>query len=112
MMTQNEDGTPHMTYYDYRRQASFVWDGKSNEIEVSLGGYAEPVDHTLRVVDAEFVAFADAILLRFETTCKLHLLSCERCQSVYDEKPYRQAHYAKFVDQLVNEGPAIGDTRL
>lgn len=40
---QNADGTPHMTYYDAERQLSFVWDGRSTEIEVSVGGYGEPV---------------------------------------------------------------------
>ena len=42
---QGADGTPHMAWFDKRTQASFIWDGRSAHIEVSLGGYGEPVDH-------------------------------------------------------------------
>ena len=44
---QGRDGMPHLTYFDKRTQASFVWDGQSDVIEVSIGGYGEPVDHTI-----------------------------------------------------------------
>lgn len=49
---QGADGYPHATYFDQRTQASFVWDGESDEIEVSIGGYGEPVDH---YIDAHVV---------------------------------------------------------
>ena len=45
-MPQNDDGTPHFAYYDKPNQLSFIWDGRSPCIEVSHGGYGEPVvDH-------------------------------------------------------------------
>lgn len=44
---QGADLTPHLAYYDPRTQASFIWDGVSDHINVSLGGYGEPVDHTI-----------------------------------------------------------------
>jgi hypothetical protein len=40
---QSRDGQSHFTYFDYATQTSFVWDGKSDHIEVSVGGYGEPV---------------------------------------------------------------------
>lgn len=40
---QNADGTPHFTYYVSEHLLSFVWDGRSNCIEVCHGGYGEPV---------------------------------------------------------------------
>lgn len=40
---QNADGTAHFTYFDYLTQLSFIWDGHSEFIEVSRGGYGEPV---------------------------------------------------------------------
>lgn len=46
---QGADLSAHLTYFDPRTQTSFVWDGKSDEIEVSIGGYGEPVDHTIPV---------------------------------------------------------------
>lgn len=46
-MTQNADGQSHIAYFDERTQASFVWDGASDTIEVCIGGYGEPVDHVI-----------------------------------------------------------------
>lgn len=38
---QNADGTPHLTYFDRRRQLSFTYDGRFGWINVSSGGYGE-----------------------------------------------------------------------
>lgn len=48
-MPQNEDGTPHITYFDFLSQTSFVWDGESTQVEVCHGGYGEPVVDTIDV---------------------------------------------------------------
>ena len=48
-MPQNADGTPHFAYYDLPNLLSFIWDGKSPVIEVSQGGYGEPVFDTIPV---------------------------------------------------------------
>lgn len=39
----SDDGKAHFTYYDAERCISYVWDGDSMRIEVSHGGYGEPV---------------------------------------------------------------------
>lgn len=44
---QAEDGGSHVAFFDERSQASFVWDGVSETIQVCIGGYGEPVDHTI-----------------------------------------------------------------
>jgi LPS sulfotransferase NodH len=49
MSPQNEDGTAHFTYFDKETQLSFVWDGKSDRVEVSHGGYGEPVMDEIRI---------------------------------------------------------------
>ena len=43
MSRQNDDGTPHFAYFDVATQLSFIWDGRSDHIEVSFGGYGEPI---------------------------------------------------------------------
>ena len=43
MPKQSKDGRAHMTYFDKKRTLSYVWDGRSDHIEVSHGGYGEPV---------------------------------------------------------------------
>ena len=43
MSRQNDDGTPHFAYFDVATQLSFIWDGRSDHIEVSHGGYGEPI---------------------------------------------------------------------
>jgi len=41
---QGLDGTPFLSYYDKIHALSFVWDGtQGNWIDVSFGGYGEPV---------------------------------------------------------------------
>jgi len=40
---QNIDGRVHLTHYDRDNLMSYIWDGHSDHIEVSHGGYAEPV---------------------------------------------------------------------
>jgi len=44
---QDIDGSAHLTYFDPRTQASFRWDGASDTVEVGIGGYGEPIDHTI-----------------------------------------------------------------
>lgn len=44
---QDADNSAHLTYFDTRTLASFRWDGASDVIEVGIGGYGEPVDHTI-----------------------------------------------------------------
>jgi hypothetical protein len=42
------DGMPLLWYFDTRTQIGFSWTGGSAEpIEVSVGGYAEPVTHII-----------------------------------------------------------------
>lgn len=40
--TADNVGSAHLTYYWRPLHLSFVWDGRSEAIEVSHGGYAEP----------------------------------------------------------------------
>jgi len=40
---QNADGGVHLTHYDRANLMSYIWDGHADHIEVSHGGYAEPV---------------------------------------------------------------------
>jgi hypothetical protein len=49
MNDQAANGTPHFTYYDELSALSFVWDGQSNQIDVSQGGYQEPVVESFNV---------------------------------------------------------------
>ena len=46
---QNRDGGVHLTHYDRSTLFSYVWDGHSDHIEVSHGGYAEPVFATIPI---------------------------------------------------------------
>jgi hypothetical protein len=41
---QHFDGNGHFAIYDASRCLSFTWDGKAEWIEVSYGGYGEPVE--------------------------------------------------------------------
>lgn len=67
---QNADGTPHVTYYDQEHLLSFVWDGTSDHIDVSHGGYGEPVVDTIPVPYLDGAAYAAADLLRlFKNLC-------------------------------------------
>lgn len=52
---QGADQHVHLTYFDQATQASFVWDGISEVVEVSIGGYAEPVDHTIPAPDPDYL---------------------------------------------------------
>jgi hypothetical protein len=50
--TESLDGTVHLTYFDVDTQASFVWSGSAERpIEVSIGGYGEPVMDEIWPVD-------------------------------------------------------------
>ncbi len=43
-MTQGIDGTPALYYFDHPRLLAFLWSGNYNApIEVSFGGFGEPV---------------------------------------------------------------------
>lgn len=41
------DGGAFTEYFDVRTQASFIWDGRSDEVQVCIGGSGEPIDHTM-----------------------------------------------------------------
>lgn len=51
MATQGDDGKAHITYFDVRSQASFVWDGHADGVEISIGGYSEPVALVVLLTD-------------------------------------------------------------
>lgn len=72
---QDRDGTAHFAFFDVRTQASFTWDGDSERIDVSLGGYGEPVDHHLYVsrLDQSF-AQPKSQLIAFADICNRHAL--------------------------------------
>lgn len=68
---QSADLKPHLTYFDPRTQASYVWDGEGDMIAVSLGGYGEPVDHEIPAparVNGEATFFE--VLMEFEAICQ------------------------------------------
>ena len=70
---QSANGKGHITYFDRRTQASFTWDGKSEQIAVGIGGYGEPVDHLISDVRLRFdETYAQLILGRFEAIAKRH----------------------------------------
>ena len=58
---QSKDGTAHFTYYDIVNTLSYVWNGESSHIEVSLGGYGKPVTDTILVSSFGSIAEMDAI---------------------------------------------------
>ena len=72
---QDDDGTPHFTYFDYDTQLSFVWDGKSDHIQVAHGGYGEPVSDTipLSLPTNDTMTNGKAWLLWFMIHCRLYL---------------------------------------
>lgn len=71
---QNSDGTPHFTYFDYDSQLSFVWDGLSPWIEVSLGGYGEPaLDRISTQVSELNVDTSFGWLTWFKDTCDAYI---------------------------------------
>ena len=76
---QSEDGTAHIAYYDNRGPGySYVWDGMSTRIQVCVGGYGEPVDHTIPAIsmwsenDEDWPSSLSDILEEFEDTCAQH----------------------------------------
>lgn len=110
---QNADGTAHIAYYDVRGEGySYVWDGKSPNIQVCVGGYGEPVDHTIPAVSIWQVDNLDwpvdltEMLSEFEDTCAQHTNELLR----HDGRV--AGHHSKFIRQLISEGPAIGQTHL
>ena len=73
---QNADGTAHLSYYYLKGLLSFIWDGKSEVIEVSHGGYGEPVFDTMPVTktDLEISATASDWMDWFRTTCEAYVI--------------------------------------
>lgn len=76
---QNEDGTAHIAYYDARGEGySYIWDGVSDNIQVCIGGYGEPVDHTIPAIsmwsdgNEDWPSSLGDILEEFEDTCAQH----------------------------------------
>ena len=67
---QGLDGTAHMTYYDKVHSLSFIWDGASDDCDVSHGGYGEPV--IARIPMHVWADTPDTLLLlrRFALTCE------------------------------------------
>lgn len=58
---QGRDGQAHLTYYDLENLLSYVWDGRSDYIEVAHGGYAEPtVAHVL--IDPDLIDVDDDLI--------------------------------------------------
>lgn len=73
---QNDDGTPHFTYFDVETQLSFIWDGHSDYIEVSHGGYGEKVIDDIRITqtDQTIEATARGWMDWFRSTCIAYVL--------------------------------------
>ena len=45
---QNEDGVPHLAYFNKEFNLSFVWSGQVGEpIDICPGGYGEPAVHQI-----------------------------------------------------------------
>jgi hypothetical protein len=76
LVPQNDDGTAHFTYYNLPHLLSFIWDGKSDHIEVSHGGYAEPVFDTMPVTktDLEIGASSSDWMDWFRATCEAYII--------------------------------------
>ena len=57
MPAANEDGKPHLTYFIYDRDTSFVWSGVyGDSIQVCPNGYGEPVRALIHTSDLEVKA--------------------------------------------------------
>ena len=70
---QSADGQAHLAYFDVRSQASFVWDGDSSAIEVSIGGYGEPISHEIPAPDLSIPVWsAVGVLGMFADVCRAH----------------------------------------
>lgn len=78
MSRQGTDGQPHLTYFDPVTVTSYVWDGLSDTIEVSPGGYGEPVRWTVPSLLAKaeipperrYGLDFDSVLASFRTACE------------------------------------------
>jgi hypothetical protein len=66
MPTQSADGRAHFTFYSHG--VSFVWDGLAQHIEVSPGGYGEPVTAHAELVPFEWHLNGNP-LARFRASC-------------------------------------------
>ena len=81
---QDADGGAHLTYFDVRTQASFRWDGASDVVEVGIGGYGEPTDHTIPPPMQTFQEMLRKGIEVFADTCKHHAWSLP----TYDGGPF------------------------
>lgn len=89
----SQNGQAHLAYFDGRTQASFVWDGASDVIEVSLGGYGEPVHHRIsslvvvtngRIEEDDSVRHQGLVNINwFRAVCERHA----RVLPTFPEKP-------------------------
>ena len=66
---QGQDGNVHLTYFDKEHQLSFVWDGSEGDwIDVSVGGYAEPmIAHIPWTTDEDTTLFS--AFISFQGAC-------------------------------------------
>jgi hypothetical protein len=105
---QGKDGRTHITYFDAPTAASFVWDGRQDKILVSIGGYAEPVHHTIPAPEVlgakeeypEDRTSLEEGLAMFTDTCKVHARNLAK-NTKWDEMsngdwntPWEIKHYA------------------
>jgi hypothetical protein len=72
---QGNDGVPHVTYFDFPTQLSFVWDGKSEQIEVSHGGYGEPVSDKIQLfpLTLNIPDTPAGWMARFQAACEAYI---------------------------------------
>ena len=76
MDRQDEDGTPHFTYFDYQTQLSFIWDGSQDRIQVAHGGYGEPVIDTITVMMPPISLLPSTDWLSwFQSICDLYVVT-------------------------------------
>lgn len=76
------DGSAFMEFFDVRTQASFIWDGESDAVQVCIGGSGEPIDHEIPAppgANDEGVWWANpaSVLLAFEKVAKAHAETLE-----------------------------------
>jgi hypothetical protein len=75
---QDADGDAHFTYFDKNTQASFVWDGESPVVQVSLGGYGEPVFSRFPIQYAMMERDTPKMVLTwFKVACDIWLVGFE-----------------------------------
>jgi len=80
MIPQNTDGQPHFAYFDVETQLSFIWDGHSENVEVSHGGYGEPVIDDIHITqtDQTIEATARGWMDWFRSVCITYIVLREK----------------------------------